>query len=103
MSKQSQKIFCFVNEFGEITTSEIKKALLISNEEFSRCINELSKELFITAVAKEKRINNNWSSFFWGTYVLWEKTAKKYETTPEQIYDKLKLIFTEKQIHNMLR
>lgn len=79
LSTVSRDIFLFIDELGEATTAEIKNALFNKSKTFSKSINELSKELLVTAVAKNQEINNNWSSFYWGTYKLWKKTAVEYK------------------------
>lgn len=103
LSQTSQKVFGFLDGFGEATTPEIKNILLLSDKTFAKCINELTKELFITAVAKERQINNNWSSFYWGTYKLWEQTAKKCPSDSQDIYTILAPIFSEREIQQLLK
>lgn len=103
LSERSQNIFKFVDDFGEITTSEIKNIFQISNKQFTQCINELSKELFITAVSKEKKINHNWSSFYWGSYQLWEETAEKPVDGAIDILEVLSSYLSEKEIKKIFR
>lgn len=61
-----KEIFAFLDEFSEATSLEIKSVLNLSNKVYSQCMAELSKELLVTVTAQDKKINNNWSSFFWG-------------------------------------
>ena len=103
MSEKSKEIFAFLDEFGEATTLEIKSVLNLSNKVYSQCMAELSKELLVTATAQGKKINNNWSSFFWGTYKLWERTATQYKPAYMEEYKLLESIFTTKEIKNLLK
>lgn len=103
LSPKARELFEFIDGFGEITTSEIKNALMLSSKDFSKCINELAKELLVTAVAKEREINNNWSSFYWGTYRLWERTARKYEPDEGEAYAILEEMFSDREIKGMLK
>lgn len=102
LSQTSKEIFEFVDEFGEVTTPELKNALLLSNKTFTKCMNELTKELFVTAVAKDRTINNNWSSFYWGTYKFWEKNAIKCPSHSKDVYSILAPVFTEREIQKLL-
>lgn len=103
LSTVSRDIFLFIDELGEATTAEIKNALFISSKTFSKSINKLSKELLVTAVAKNQEINNNWSSFYWGTYKLWEKTAVEYKPDYGEEYRLLEPFFSRKEIVNLLK
>lgn len=103
MSEKSKEIFAFLDEFGEATTLEIKSVLNLSNKVYSQCMAELSKELLVTATAQDKKINNNWSSFFGGTYKLWERTATQYKPAYMEEYKLLESIFTTKEIKNLLK
>lgn len=103
VSEKSRDIFFFLDEFGEATTSEIKNVLTLSNKDFSKHANELVKELLITATTRDKKINNNWSSFYWGTYKLWEKTSVKYKPCCMEAYKLLGHIFNQNEIKNMLK
>lgn len=103
VSEKSKTIFEFIDEFGEATTPEIKNALVLSNKTFSQCMNELVKEFLVTATARDKKISNNWSSFFWGTYKLWEKTAIQYKPAYMEEYKLLEAIFSQREIKNILK
>lgn len=103
VSEKSKEIFEFLDVFGEATTPEIKEVLALSGKTFSQCIKELSKELLITATARDRKINNNWSSFFWGTYKVWEKTAIPYKPGDKEEYKLLEPVFSRKEIENLLK
>lgn len=55
----------------------IKKALCLSNKEFTYNLNFLLQTLQVTVLDQSSVINPNWSSFIWGTSKQWEKLKVK--------------------------
>ena len=68
-------------------------------------MHELSQELLITAIQRDKTINQNWSSFYWGTYKTWESLhpTSDIEVSTSRLKQLLDRLISEKEIHKLLQ
>ena len=106
LSDKSKEILAFIEEVDSATTKEIKSILNISSaKEFNCYMDELFKELLITAIQRDKTMNVNWSSFRWGLFSCWEQLNPHAGVIPdpEQIKKMLSAIMTDKQIESILK
>ena len=106
LSAESRRMFDFICAAELATSKEIKAALGLSSKTFTFCMDALFKELFVTAVKRDKTLNANWSSFYWGTFEVWERRQPRPDVDGAAnvagINDLLGGIMTEKQIKNLL-
>lgn len=105
LSVKSKQIYEFIEAADLTGTQEIKNALMMSSKEFAACMNELHKELFVTAIKRERTLNENWCSFYWGTYHCWEQLKPYVGAEPklETISALLSKIMTDKQVQSLLK
>jgi len=106
ISDNSKKVYEFVEAVDMVSTKEIKKALMMSTKEFNKVLNELCKELLITAVRREKTLNDNgWCSFYWGTACSWEKLKPLHgvKVDVDRVYELLFGMLRDREIERLLR
>jgi len=105
VSPTARAIFEFLSEIGKANTFEIKSILMLSEKAFSACMNELFKELLVTAIERDRTMNVNWSSFYWGTFGTWELLHPIIDVdVSTDVLRKLTLnIMTEKQLIGLLK
>jgi hypothetical protein len=76
LSAESRRIYDFLSSCGPQSTSAIKDALMLSSKSFSAAFDPLLSELLVTAMERDRTMNETWSSFLWGTCSQWEATLK---------------------------
>ncbi|MCL2197623.1 MAG: hypothetical protein FWB80_01750 [Defluviitaleaceae bacterium] len=105
LTAKSKEIFNFLEENDIANTKIIKHILMLSTNEFMTCMDELNKELLVTAIRRDKTINANWISFCWGTFLQWEqlKPLPKIDFDVKRIKTLLLSIMSEKQINNLIK
>lgn len=89
LSEAGRKILDFLYEFGPANTATIKNVLLLSGEAFSASLDLLLQEMLVTGIKRDSTMNQNWSSFIWGTYEDWEKTADYYREPDDGYLEEL--------------
>lgn len=72
LSPTARSIYEHLTQIEMATTVEIKEILFLSGKTFTQCMDELFKELLVTAIQRDRTMNVNWSSFYWGTFEKWE-------------------------------
>jgi len=87
LSENAQKMYELLQASDFASTKEIKRTLMMSSCEFNRALYELSKELLITAVRRERTLNpaNGWCSFYWASAAEWEKLRPEPKIEPETV------------------
>ena len=105
LTAKSLEVFEFINAAGLAGTKDIKERMMLSSKDFTACMDELFKELFVTVIERERTMNANWSSFYWGTYERWEKILpiENTQTDMDKICGMLSGIMTDKQIMKLLK
>jgi hypothetical protein len=65
----------------------------------------LFRELLVTAIERDRTISENWSSFRWGTFAMWERRHPLPGTpiSKEALHQLLGPALTERQIQSLLR
>jgi hypothetical protein len=68
----------------------------------NRCLDELLKELLITAVQRDKTLNETWCTFLWADYTVWEGAAPSLPSDPAQARRLLEGLLSPRQITKLL-
>jgi hypothetical protein len=103
LENESRKILDFLYEYGPANTTTIKNFLFLSNKTFAMNFDVLLDEMLVTAIKKDKDINQNWSSFIWGTYEEWEKTTDYTRAQDDDYMVELLLrSLSRKEIHKLM-
>lgn len=102
---ESQRILALLREAGSMTTPAIKNALLLSGKAFAGGMQALFSELLVTAIARDRTMNESWSSFVWGAFETWERAHPLPDTaaTPEALRALVGGLLAEKEIVKLLQ
>ena len=107
LSEESRRIYDFLCACGSKSTQEIKSALLLSGKSFSAAFDPLLSELLVTAMERDRTINETWSSFLWGTSAKWENTLAhplpKVEATEANLIALLSHLMPQKEIAALIK
>lgn len=105
ISSHSRLIYNLLDTIGYANAQDIKRLLNLSNKVYTDAMHELSQELLITAIHRDKTINQNWSSFYWGTYKTWESLypISDIEVSTSRLKQLLDRLISEKEIHKLLQ
>lgn len=105
LSPTARAVYDFLSEIGTANTEEIKRVLLLSSRTFTQSMNELFRELLVTAIRRDRTMNENWSSFEWGTYKAWEELhpVSAAENSRDVLEHLTKGILTKKKLLNLLK
>lgn len=105
LSPTARAIYDILSEIGTASTPEIKRLMPISDKTFTQSMNELFRELLVTAVQRDRTMNENWSSFHWGTYETWESLhpITDIEVSTEVLRNLTKGLLTEKKLINLMK
>ena len=105
ISSHSRLIYNLLDTIGYANAQDIKRLLNLSNKVYTDAMHELSQELLITAIQRDKTINQNWSSFYWGTYKTWESLhpISDIEVSTSRLKQLLDRLISEKEIHKLLQ
>jgi hypothetical protein len=82
----------FIDSVELAATKEIKKFVAHSAKSFNKCMDELFKELLVTAIKRERTMNENFCSFWWGTSSYWEQIK------PLSVNESLKEYFIKEEL-----
>lgn len=75
VSEKAREVYAFIESAGLVGGADIKNVLMLPGKAYGERMDELCSELLVTAVCRERTMNESWSSFLWGTYLRWEETA----------------------------
>ena len=105
LSQKSKEILEFIETVDLVTTKEIKTVLMPPAKIFSSCMDELFSELFVTAIQRDRTMNQNWSSFCWGTFAQWEQLHPLPETKRDMTHVNTLLsgVMSDEQIQSLLK
>lgn len=105
LSPEARLIYNFLTEIEMANTAQIKQILCLSNKTFTQSMDELFKELLVTAIERDMTINANWSSFYWGTYEKWENLHSIADVTPSMtmLKELTKGVLSEKKLASLLK
>ncbi|HWR22321.1 MAG TPA: hypothetical protein VN366_02490 [Feifaniaceae bacterium] len=107
LSEESRRIYGFLSACGPQSTQAIKSALPLSGKNFSAAFDPLLQELLVTAMERDRTMNETWSSFLWGTYEQWEGTLAhplpNVEAAEANLFALLSHIMPEKELIALMK
>ena len=80
----------------------MKRLSPLPGKALNRYLDELLKELLITAVQRDKTLNETWCTFLWADYTVWEGTAPSLPSDPAQARRLLEGLLSPRQITKLL-
>lgn len=102
LSPEAADLLSLLRQTGPVSTEELKRLSFLSAKALSRCLDELLKELLITAVQRDKTLNETWCTFLWADYTIWEGDAPLLPSDPAQARRLLEGLLSPRQIDKLL-
>lgn len=102
LSSEAAGLLSLFRQTGPIGTGDLKRLSPLPAKELTRCLDELLKELLITAVRRDKTLNENWCTFLWADYTVWERGADPLPADPAQARRLLEGLLSPRQVDKLL-
>lgn len=102
LSPQAAELLAFLRKAGPIGTDELKRFFPLWGKTLSVYLDELLKELFVTAVRRDRTLNESWCTFLWAGREVWEANRPPLSPTPIEARRLLAGLMTEKQAERLL-
>lgn len=105
ISPTARMIYDMLSGAEMASTEEIKCILPISGKLLRQSMDELFKELLVTAVKRERVMNENWCSFSWATFEKWE-AMHPIDDVPishEILKKQVSHLLTDRKLQNILK
>ena len=106
LTKPAEKIYSPLDGNPPADTTFLKQASGLGTKEYREGFDFLLRNLYITAIENGRRLNENWSSFYYGTSAEWEThtPGQNFQgDAPELLRELLSGTMTEKQIQSLMR
>ena len=95
-------MLAFLRKAGPIGTDELKRFFPLWGKTLSVYLDELLKELLVTAVQRDRTLNESWCTFLWAGREVWEANRPPLSPTPIEARRLLAGLMTEKQAERLL-
>ncbi len=102
LSPEAAALLFLLRQTGPVGTEELKRLSPLPGKALNRCLDELLKELLITAVQRDKTLNETWCTFLWADYTVWEGAAPSLPSDPAQARRLLEGLLSPRQITKLL-
>ena len=102
LSPQAVELLGFLLQAGPTGTEELKRLFPLWGKSLSIHLDELLKELLVTAVKRDRTLNETWCTFLWAGYEVWEAGQPPCPSNLEKAHRLLSGLMTEKQIERFL-
>lgn len=102
LSPEAAQLLSLLRQTGPVSTEELKRLSPLPAKILSRCLDELLKELLITAVQRDKTLNETWCTFLWADYAVWEGDAPSLPSDPARARRLLEGLLSPRQIDKFL-
>lgn len=88
--EEERLVYEFIEQNEPVGTKFIKACLPIQEKELDKALKTLQNKLLVTAIGEERRLNENWGSYLWGTAKTWERgCSDRYEfKNPREVVEK---------------
>lgn len=78
LSNNANSLYHLFQNSPPISTRDLKEISSLSKKDYTNAFNELLESMYITALHNDKTMNQNWSSFLYGTSEQWEDLTSSY-------------------------
>lgn len=103
LSPQARELLMLLRQTGPIGTEELKRLFPLWGSRFSAYLDELLRELLVTAVKRDRTINETWCTFLWAPFEYWEAGISPLPSSPAEAHRLLSPLLSEKQICSLLK
>lgn len=105
LTPPAERIYSLLDGKPAADTTFLKQASGLTGKEYREGFDFLLQNLYITAVENGKRLNENWSSFYYGTAKDWEKHTPGQEfgsDAPQRLRELLSRTVPEKYLRSLM-
>ena len=102
----AEALYGLLEQVPMAETSFLKRVSTLSAKEYSQGFDFLLQNLYITAVKNGTALNENWSTFYYGTAKEWEKNSANIyfcDDPVARLWDILSHTMTEKQFSTFIK
>ena len=103
LSPQARELLAFLRQAGPMGTEELKRLFPLWGSRFGTYHDELLRELLVTAVKRERTLNENWCTFLWAPSEYWEAGLSPLPSSSAEARRLLSPLLTERQITALLK
>ena len=103
LSPQARELLAFLRQAGPMGTGELKRLFPLWGSHFGAYLDELLRELLITAVKRDRTLNETWCTFLWAPSEYWEAEHSPLPSSPSEARRLLSPLLSEKQINSLLK
>ena len=106
LTEPAKKLLALLRENPGSETELLKELSALPGKEYQTGFELLLKNLYVTALRNGRYLQENWSSFLYGTAEQWEKDApNRYgcEAPRERLWKLLSAVMTEKQFLSFIK
>lgn len=103
LSPQARELLAFLRQAGPMGTEELKRLFPLWSSHFEAYLDELLRELLVTAVKRDRTLNENWCTFLWAPSEYWEMGISPLSPSPAEARRLLSSLLSEKQIVSLLK
>lgn len=102
LSPQARELLEFLRQAGPVGTEALKRLFPLWEKQAGRYLDELLKELLVTAVKRDKTLNENWCTFLWAPAEVWEAGREPLSASPFEAERLLGSLMTPAQVKRFL-
>ena len=103
LSPQAADLLAFLRQAGPTGTEELKRVFPLFSKAFGSYLDELLRELLVTAVRRDRTLNETWCTFLWADSKVWETGGTPLPSDPEEARRLLSSLLTERQVQKLLQ
>lgn len=100
LTEPARRIWELLRKSPGSETELLKEISALPSKEYQKGFDFLLKNLYVTALQNGRRLNDNWSSFLYGTAEQWESNVPNRfscDDPRERLWEILSGVMTEKQ------
>ena len=102
----AETLYDLLKQVPMAEASFLKRVSALTAKEYSHGFDFLLQNLYITAVKNGTALNENWSTFYYGTSAEWEKSSTNIYSCSDpaaRLWEILSHTMTEKQFHTFVK
>lgn len=106
LTEPANRIYRILEENPVADTAFLKRAAGLSPKEYQRGFDSLLQNLYVTALQNGAQLNDNWSTFYYGTSSAWEQNSPNvYDCScaRDRLWEMVSSTMSEKQFQWWIR
>ncbi len=103
LSRQARELLALLRQTDPMGTEELKRLFPLWGPHFGTYLEELLRELLVTAFRRDRTISESWCTFLWAPAESWEAALSPLPSSPAEARRLLSSLLSEKQIDLLLK